>query len=1153
MRLSYRTTLLVMAGSLLTLTGVRTNAQTQSVRARITEAIDETNLVQLRGNVHPLAREEFDQGVVADSQPMNRMLLLLQRSPEQQAALSNLMEEQLTQGSANFHKWLTPEEFGKQFGPADEDIQTVTAWLESHGFQVSNVSKGRTTVEFSGTVAQVRNTFHTEMHRFAVKGEEHVANVSDPQIPAALSPVVAGVVSLHNFRKRPHLHPLGVFRRTKATGELRPLFTFGTSPNQQFAVGPPDFAKIYDVPATINSNPAGQGQTIAIVGRTNINIQDVRDFRSLFGLPANDPVIILNGPDPGNVGGGEELESDLDVQWSGAVAPNATIDFVVTETPQTNASDGVDLSAIYIVDNNLAGVMSESFGSCELQQGTAGNQFQNALWEQAAAQGISVTVATGDNGSADCDGGTETAATMGIAISGTASTPFNVAVGGTDFDDATNHGAFWQTATTTSTAPVPASAKGYIPETTWNDSCAANGLTSCTTVKSNGNDLAAGSGGPSNCTTSSGTTPSTCSGAYAKPAYQKLAVPGIPADGVRDIPDVSLFASDGNHGSAYIVCQADSNPAGQTGSCNLNSPFQDFVLVGGTSTSTPSFAGILALVNQKVSTLANPAPRQGNANAVLYQLAAAEIFANCNSSSRTNPATPANPACVFNDISTQATKSTISVACKAGSPNCSNTGNSGFGVLVNPKNTSSEAWDAGVGYDLATGLGSVDVTNLTNAWATAATSFKTSATALQVTFNGSSTPPFTIPHGQAITATITVNHGAGGTGTPTGAASLVTDSNPDSSNLPGTSATTQLGIAALALNGSGVGSSNTLNNLPGGTYTVSAHYPGDGTFGPSDSTPGIPVTVTPEGSQTSIGLVAFAANGTPSFQTSVPYGSPYVLRVDVTNTSKTQCSSGSAALPTILPCPTGNVSITDNGNSLKDFSGGSSNSANLNNQGFLEDQPVQLPPGMHALVATYAGDNSFSGSASPTDSVTITQAGTTTAVTASPTSIASGAMVTLTATVSTQSNGAAPGGALATPVQFLNGSTAISGTITLKPVNGSTSNASLTATLTAPITALGLPVKPTPWRPEVPPGAYWVLAVCAALYGLFLWKTPKPKRRGYAYAGLALFALAAAGFAGCGGGGGSSTPPVKTVTITAKFVGDTNYTASSGTTTIAVQ
>jgi pro-kumamolisin-like protein/Big-like domain-containing protein len=1131
-----------MAGSLLALAGVRASAQPQGVRARITEAIDETNVVRLRGNVHPLARAEFDQGVIADSQPVNRMLLLLQRSPEQQAALSNLMEEQLTKSSPNFHKWLTPEEFGTQFGPADADIQTVTAWLGSHGFQAIKVSKGRTTIEFSGNVGQVRNAFHTEMHRFVVKGEEQVANVSDPQIPAALAPVVRGVVSLHNFRKRPHLHPVGTFRRTKATGELKPLFTF--TPNggtQQFAVGPPDFATIYDVPNGVVPLKSGQtkldgtNQTIAVVGRTNINLQDVADFRNLFGLPVNPPNVILNGPDPGNVGGGEELEADLDVQWSGAVAPNATIDFVVTETPQSNLSDGVDLSAIYIVDNNLAGVMSESFGSCELQQGTAGNQFQNALWEQAAAEGISVTVSSGDSGSAGCDGGTETAATMGIAISGTASTPFNVAVGGTDFDDVGNTATFWNP---TNTNPGQESAKGYIPETTWNDSCAANGLTSCTTVNSNGNDIVAGSGGPSNCTTPSGTTPSTCSGAYAKPAYQKLAgLTGIPVDGVRDIPDVSLFASDGNHGSAYIVCQADSNPAGQTGSCNLNSPFQDFVLVGGTSAPTPSFAGVLALVNQKVTSIANPAPRQGNANAVLYQLAAAEAasLSSCNSSNRTST------TCVFNDISTQATKSTISVACKANSPNCSNTGTSGFGVIVNPSNTKAEAWNAGVGYDLATGLGSVDVTNLTNAWATAASAVKpTPTTTLTISPN-----PVVITHGQPVNVSFAVTSGSG---TPTGGVVLETSPNPNNAAL-----STGLGIESFPLvNGVACNpAACAVNLLPGGAYSVFAHYSGDTKFGSSDSTP-IAVTVSKESSKSTIALVAFDAAGNQSVQTNVAYGSPYILLVNVTNSSGTPCfpTTGSVVTPP-LPCPTGNVKITDNGSGITDFNG--SSSANLNNQGILEDQPVQLPPGMHGLVATYAGDNSFSGSTSLTDTVTITQATTTTAVTASPTSITSGSMVTLTATVSTQSNGVAPGGALTTPVQFLNGSTPITGTITLKAVNGSTSNATLTATLTTTITAFGLPERPSPGRPNLPPGAYWVLAACAALYGLFLWKMPAKRRREFAYAGLALFALAAAGIAGCGGGGKSGPPPPRTVTITAKFAGDTNYMASSGMTTVSVQ
>src|SRR5260370_11029635 len=255
----------LVAASLLAFSAGGASAQTQPVRARITEAVDETNRVQLRGNVHPLARPEFDQGVVADSQPMNRMLLVLQRSPEEQAALSALMEEQLSRGSANYHKWLMPEEFGKQFGPADADIQAVTDWLTSHGFQVSKVSKGRTVIEFSGNAGQVRNAFHTELHRFNARGEQHVANVNHPEIPAALTPVFRGVVSLHNFRPKSFLHTAGTFRRNAKTGEVKPAFTYSDVNGTVYGVGPADFANIYNIapPAT------GAGQSIAVVGQSN--------------------------------------------------------------------------------------------------------------------------------------------------------------------------------------------------------------------------------------------------------------------------------------------------------------------------------------------------------------------------------------------------------------------------------------------------------------------------------------------------------------------------------------------------------------------------------------------------------------------------------------------------------------------------------------------------------------------------------------------------------------------------------------------------------------------------------------------------------------------------------------------------------------------
>src|SRR3984957_3806601 len=472
---------------LLAFSGLRLSAQTKpdsasasqaaALPARITQAIDETQLVTLTGNVHPLARPEFDRGVVDDSMPMNRMLVMLRRSPAQQAALQQLMLEQQSKNSPSFHQWLTPEQFGAQFGPADTDVQTVTGWLASRGFQNIKVCQGPTTIEFSGNVGQVRAAFHTDIHRYLVNGETHQANASNPQLPEALTPVVAGIVSLNNFPKKSMRHTVGTFRRT-ADGRLISDLTGST--NQFFALGPADFAKIYNIPPALD----GTGSKIAIVGFSDINIQDVRDFRNLFGLPANDPVIVHDGPAPGIIG--EEGEADLDVEWSGAVAPMAEVDFVVSEDTQT--AGGLELSSLYVVDNNSDDIMSLSFGSCEAALGAA-NAFFNALWEQAAAQGITVTVAAGDPGSAGCDDfTTATAAAGGLAVSGIASTPFNVAVGGTDFDDVGTQSTFWNQnpappAPPTANAPTTRlSVKGYIPETTWNDSCAATATASSLTT-----------------------------------------------------------------------------------------------------------------------------------------------------------------------------------------------------------------------------------------------------------------------------------------------------------------------------------------------------------------------------------------------------------------------------------------------------------------------------------------------------------------------------------------------------------------------------------------------------------------------------------------------------------------------------------------------
>ncbi len=532
----------ILCAALCASAGQMTWAQKAPVPSRVVEQIDETRTVRIEGNVHPLARAEFDRGAVAESQPMTRMLLLLQRSPEQETALRQLLDAQQTKSSGNYHAWLTPEQFGQQFGPADADVQAVTGWLTKQGFQVAKVAAGRMAIEFNGTTAQVQNAFQTRIRRYVVNGVEHIANSSDPAIPQALAPVVKGVVSLNNFPKHSQFHRVGSFQRDLATGQVKALFTYTSANGTFYGVGPADFAKIYNIPPTAT----GAGQSIAVVGQSNINIQDVRDFRSMFGLPANDPQIILNGPDPGLTP--DEGEADLDVEWAGAVAPAATIKFVVsqgTTSDFTQVSAGVDLSALYIIDNNIAPVLSESYGLCEAALGTSGNTFYSSMWQQATAEGITVVVAAGDNGSAGCDPSTNAnAATQGIAVNGFASTPYNVAVGGTDFNQFNNETQYWNS---TNAATTQLSAKGYISEVPWDDSlCAANFPNPCTTVDPSGGDVSAASGGP------------------RARFHSKPAIPGRGVNPGRQYcatcPTYHCFASNGFNNSFYIVCQSDANP-----------------------------------------------------------------------------------------------------------------------------------------------------------------------------------------------------------------------------------------------------------------------------------------------------------------------------------------------------------------------------------------------------------------------------------------------------------------------------------------------------------------------------------------------------------------------------------------------------------------
>jgi hypothetical protein len=923
--------------------------QAAAVPARITQAIDETQLVTLKGNVHPLVRAAFDQGPVDGSMPMNRMLLMLKRSMEQESALAQLLVDQHNTNSPNFHKWLTPEQFAAQFGPADADIQTIISWLQSHGFQVAKITTGKLAIEFSGTAAQVKQAFHTEIHNYVLNGEPHLANASDPQIPAALTAVVHGLAPLNNFRARPDHRVAGEFAKTVGSSEVKPVNPEFTVSGPAFGLGPTDFATIYNVLPLWNATTPidGTGQSIAVIGVSNINLQDVQDFRTVFGLPtggaANTPVVVIDGADPGILTDGSETEALLDVEWSGAVAKGAQIHFVIAA--DTDIASGLILAILHVIDNNSDPILSLSFGDCELNEGPNNTGFWEPVWEQAAAQGITVTVSTGDNGSAGCENSNLPApnpATTGLQVSGFASTPFNVAVGGTDFNDAGTQSTYFSPTNAPNTL---ASALGYIPESTWNESCTnaafgTNPEANCnSTVAANKAAVftVGGSGGASNCATQNSS--GVCTGGYPKPAYQSFisTANGMPADGVRDLPDVSLFASAGFNKSFYVVCEADAVSSPSCAGTTFN-----FLAVGGTSASTPSFAGIMALVNQKNG-------RQGNANFVLYKLAQMQYAAAtaCNSVASPLPAA----ACTFNDVTT----GTIAMPCAKGSLNCNPTvGTDTIGVL--------SGFSATAGYDLATGLGSVNAQNLVNNWTTGVNAFTPSSVTLSLS------PITGITAGQSVNVNITVTPS-----TATGDVALV--SNAQTGN----------GVDGFTLGTGGIVSSTT-TQLTGGTYQVTARYGGDGTFAPSVSSP-VTVTVGKASSITTASVLVSLGGG--NFANFTSGTAPVTLFL--------QSSISPTVVANNFPLtPTGTVNFVDTVNGVP-TTVASNVLINQAAEAFTASGISTFGPGTHSIVANYSGDPSFTASSSAPVTFTITGTASPTITTISPTSAtAGGAAFTLT-------------------------------------------------------------------------------------------------------------------------------------------------------------
>jgi subtilase family serine protease len=679
---------------------------------RITGEINSSQMVALKGNIHGLAQPRFDLGRADASKLLHGVALAFRPSTAQQQDLKSLLAQQQDRSSPNYHRWLTPAQFADRFGMTRGDIQRVTAWLQSQGFAVTAVANSRNEISFDGTVSQIEVSFATEIHNYLVNGEVHFANATNPSVPAALAGSVLAIGHLHDLAPRPR-------------ALARPHLTSYISGNH--FVTPGDFATIYDVAPLYSAGSDGTGQKIAIAGQSSVNATDLSNFRSAAGLPANAPQMVLLPGTTSTRCSGDEGESDLDLEWSGGVAKNATIIFVYaglspSDTCTNRNGDTVWDALDYAVQHTVAPFISTSYGFCEggatgqVGVGLAFAQQVQLEVQQANTQGQTVVAASGDSGAADCDPNStdpnDTSATQGFAVDVPAAIPEVTGMGGNTFSAdsptyTTNNppGAnppYWAAAG--STTDTVSSALEYIPEDAWNDTAAD--------LASPGGSLSASGGGASIF--------------FAKPTWQTGT--GVPADGKRDVPDLSMAASPNHDG--YLMCSEDGSNGAIQASCTAGfrtGSGGTFTVVGGTSVAAPTFSAILALINESLGS-----PGLGNVNPNLYQFASSSPSA-------------------FHDV----TSGNNDVPCTSGTLNC-------------PAGTTQIGFSAGTGYDLVTGLGSVDADKLATAWAaTTPAEFTLMPTAAS----------FAVSPGANVNATVNVAFTSGFTGTVT---FTCTDPAPDS-------------------------------------------------------------------------------------------------------------------------------------------------------------------------------------------------------------------------------------------------------------------------------------------------------------------------------------------------------------------------------------
>ncbi len=760
---------------LLAAAGLLSQLSYAQVPSRIAPSFTASEVAPLKSSLHPLARAEFDRGRASSVTKVPRMTLVFSPSATQKAALAQLLKDQQNPASPSYHQWLTPAQFGARFGMSDQDIATTEAWLEAQGFTILDVAHGRDAIHFAGTVGQVESAFHTEMHQYMVQGETHLANSTVLTMPAALAGAVAGIRGIAQFRPK----PMHTAARRPSADALKPGYTAGA--NADHYLTPNDIATIYDINALYNAGFDGTGQSLAVVGQSAISTTDLDAFRAAAGLAAKEPMQMLV-PNTGasTVYSGDEDESDIDLEWSGAIAKNATVYFVYVGSDN---NVGVFDAMEYAIDNKVAPIISISYGECEAEASSEPATLEPYLM-QANAQGQTLLASSGDAGATACDDG-NTAATHGLSVSYPASSAYLTAMGGTAFNEGT--GSYWNTANDSGGG----SAISYIPETVWNETAVANAQTTP-------QGLTATGGGQSIL--------------FGKPSWQVAA--GVPNDNARDVPDISLDAAVYHDG--FLYCSGGSCTTGFASSTNT------LTVAGGTSFDAPIFAGTLALINQK-----NGSSGAGNINADLYSL-----YGTANAS-------------VFHDITTGDNKQ----PCASGSIDC-------------PAGTTETGFSATAGYDLASGLGSIDAYNLAQIFPTLTTAVGGSVT----TLTASSSTPVT---GTAVTFTASVT-AAAGTVLPTGSVNF---------SVNGTTVNVALtnGAASYAA-----------TFTTAGPETITATYSGDANYSSSSSS--ITVTVASSTSTGSFTLSATnvsvtlgnSANSTLTIQSASGYSGVVGLAYTVT-------------------------------------------------------------------------------------------------------------------------------------------------------------------------------------------------------------------------------------------------------------------------------